>query len=755
MNTKSNIDIQVREKPNAYKILFEALNQQNIKWCSWKSNEHLIEGLDGTTDVDLLFQENDRQIVTKILHDCGFIFFQAPAYKSYPAIIDAVSVDTTNGRMLHAHSHFLLTAGEKHLKGVILPWNDIILETRIPSELSSDIYVSDPNVELILLLVRESLKIRKRDKVKGKNPSVLWGGKGFNKELEWLKQRADIQQVRDYSIKVLNAPIADLLCEMTEKNVTFERVVKLQSLVNQHAEKHYWRRMGSISGVSRIWFNEAMYILTRIFEKTGLLKELFVRRRTLSDKGLIVAFLGPDGSGKSTVTKTIVTQWEHKIDVTRVYFGTGDGSKTVLFRLLGVCSLFYAKLKEFRKKRKQPSKEKNNHTSKKSDKIASLSIGALLYAIAGILSKKKQIRRVQKLKNRGFIVICDRWPQNQIFGMNDGPLLSEYVDHPQFIYRSIAKWEKKQFAQICQRQQPDIVIRLMPSLDVAVGRKEENKKIAEVIHKKLESLEKLEFSADIEIHTINADNPLDDVLALSRGIIWNNLQSKFMFKPRLYECLGLSGAGKTTICREIINGLQIKTVEDVFPPADPISTVNKAILTVQSMLFDPILYALIIRAAFDFKLWRHKESISYLFKLPVQKLRLKKATKADVHLIEQLLLQNIWSAFVSGKVQTIRPEHLAPMITRLYQGLNEVVLYFDINVAEASKRVSQRHDGTSRFDDLPESEILECLNKTQNVMRDLVKSASYAGLNIVYIDASLPIEMNINETIAQLIKGNS
>lgn len=35
------------------KALFTAWNKEDLLYCHWKSNEHLLPGLDGATDLDV------------------------------------------------------------------------------------------------------------------------------------------------------------------------------------------------------------------------------------------------------------------------------------------------------------------------------------------------------------------------------------------------------------------------------------------------------------------------------------------------------------------------------------------------------------------------------------------------------------------------------------------------------------------------------------------------------------------------------
>src|SRR5690606_11391307 len=63
-------------------------------------------------------------------------------------------------------------------------------------------------------------------------------------------------------------------------------------------------------------------------------------RRRLPEGGVIIAVLGADGSGKSTVTAELARWLGAQLDTTRIYFGSGQGPASPARRCLeGLASL--------------------------------------------------------------------------------------------------------------------------------------------------------------------------------------------------------------------------------------------------------------------------------------------------------------------------------------------------------------------------------------------------------------------------------
>jgi hypothetical protein len=116
----------------------------------------------GSTDLDILVEKSASLKINQILSEMGYKCFTATPYRTYPAVEDYLALDKETGKLVHLHLHYELSIGEKHLKGYCLSWESLVLSNR---QLNTEynIYVTDPNVEMTLLIVRAALKIRTRD----------------------------------------------------------------------------------------------------------------------------------------------------------------------------------------------------------------------------------------------------------------------------------------------------------------------------------------------------------------------------------------------------------------------------------------------------------------------------------------------------------------------------------------------------------------------------------------------------------------
>jgi hypothetical protein len=145
--------------------LTNRLDQENIRYCHWKSNEHVDAAVEGKTDLDVLVDRNEKVKLEQILGEVGFKYFEAIPCRRYVDIEDYLAIDQETGILVHFHLHYVLGLGEKQLKGYHLPWEELILSSRIYDN-EHHIYIAEPHIEIILLMVRATLKTRTRDRLK-------------------------------------------------------------------------------------------------------------------------------------------------------------------------------------------------------------------------------------------------------------------------------------------------------------------------------------------------------------------------------------------------------------------------------------------------------------------------------------------------------------------------------------------------------------------------------------------------------------
>lgn len=716
--------------------LFGSLNRKGILWCSWKSNEHLEAGLTGKTDLDLLLDPSRKTEIMGVLKECGYTFFYTPPHRSYPDIIDAFAIDPETGVLLHAHCHFSLVIGEKHLKSFTLPWAHTLLLHRHEqmNVQGVSIYATSPMDEMIILLMREALKFRWRDVIRF-HMGKPWSDPGMKIEFSWLEDRVDYDEFRARSIGLTSSFCSSQMTSILYKDLTLTELLRLREIVQALAAEKKWRRMSALAAMIRAKWNESVFALTLFQSRFDINWPAIPRRRTLAGNGLIIAVTGIDGSGKSTIVREIAETWQRKIDINRVYFGTGDGQKTLLQRALML-------LRTLLKNSNAPSKG----LQKQGD---SFTIGdswpAIAWALAAALQKKSAMRRALKLRAGGMLVICDRWPQNEMPGLNDGPLLS-HLKTASGLKRRAADWESRAFEKITAAG-PDILIRLSLPIETARSRKNDAAQQG-LVEIKARQMEQLTFKNAKRVETVNADRDLNSVILSCKHIIWSQL-SRRSPAPFLIESLGLPGAGKTTLAKKLLGEIPASGIEVLTSSWAEMPMRGRLAIGIRG-LSDIRLWFIMLKFLFSTGLWHNRYAATLFLKMPFQRQLALTLLKHQNLLLDQWMIQNMWSAMVTAEKIDIPVKKLAPLIRALYRDIPVTFMSHAITPHEAATRIASRTDGKSRFDGQSAKSIEPELENSQAAIKKLYESCILADKPTLMIHKDYNYEFILNAIIQGL-----
>ena len=481
------------------KIVRNLLDQlDKITYCHWKSNQHFDQALIGVDDLDILVDRKQADELLKILAKLHFKHFYTPAARTYIGIEDWLGFDEETGKIIHLHLHYNLVVGEKHLKGFLLPIEKDVLENRIYDE-KHKVYMSSREDELLLLLLRLGMKVRKRDLRKKKIIE-----KNTQNEFDWLKKNAKKFEEYVDSKDFLTPRIKAQLLAIYQDGVSWNNLNKLKKYLYKdlacysqgtkfhNTAKRHWREF------SRIKFE----ILKKFFPS----QFAFLRRRS-SIGGLTIAFLGADGSGKSSSIEEIYGWLKKVVDVRKFYLGSGDGKSSILR-----APLRFAK-KNLDKTNK--SKKADNHVDADLSKTTnSISPTRKLWVYTLSKERIKKLITMNRCRQYGYTVLTDRFPQDEFDGLCDGPRLRGQKG---FIARKEAKVFR--LAKMCA---PDIAIKLIASPEVAQSRKPNE--IDPVVNKSLtDRILKIKLSKKTTIVVINADRKKEEVLLDIKRAIWKGL----------------------------------------------------------------------------------------------------------------------------------------------------------------------------------------------------------------------------------------
>lgn len=191
-------------------------------------------------------------------------------------------------------------------------------------------------------------------------------------------------------------------------------VVELESASIQRLRRAVRSKgeFGPLAGLSD-WvvnrFRRSMFFVARRLTRSAPGRA--ATKRSLQPSGMVVALVGPDGTGKSTQTKRLSRMFQTKFRCAELYLGSNRGG-FVIRRTVA----------RFRDARKLRLKQLNADARKaNAERGSARAIPAAAWRLVVALQRYLGVRKAIRLAASGAIVITDRWPQNVEPGILDGP----------------------------------------------------------------------------------------------------------------------------------------------------------------------------------------------------------------------------------------------------------------------------------------------------------------------------------------------
>lgn len=482
--------------------LAEVLNEfhrQRVSYCYWKSSRRIHAVLAGEGDVDLLVARSDLHRVQLILAERDFKFFPSVADRDHPATLSFLGYDERSGRLVHLHLHSQLVVGERLLKNYRVPWEEALLNRAILHP-TLPIRILEPTSEALLLVVRACLELRRLDLM----TLCVWQAttRKFAHDRAELAARVDHTTLRNLAAELLTEDLAEQVADAFCSGQRLETQVRLGRRMRKHfapfrSYNDFEARVRNV-GRAGLWLAGSL--------NKHVLHAPRPWSRRAPGGGCMVALMGVDGSGKSTAVATMRAWLGSKIDVVPIYFGTGDGRPSLLLRPFKLTMPLMMRF--FRSKPRVASHGKPSGPPPG----VLYSLLLIVWALAVAVDKRKKLAAARRGTNRGLIVLTDRYPQSQIIGFNDGPLLTRLTAVPDWLRR----FEGAAYT-LAGRLPPDLVIKLVVTPETAARR--EPKMDPEVIRERIAALQRLELPG-ARVVCVDAEQPLAEVVRAVKQEVW-------------------------------------------------------------------------------------------------------------------------------------------------------------------------------------------------------------------------------------------
>lgn len=478
--------------------LIEELNQNHVQYVYFKSTEHLEDALSGKTDFDFLVSRWDYNIFEKCLLNLNCKRFRPQTGNIYPGVNEWLGFDEETGKLVHLHIHYQIITGAKGFKQYVLPWNELALSTSIIEE-NSGMRIIHPALELIELYTRMAAKGEWNEKVLSRE--------GTKREVSHLRKQTSPKEVQSFLNQCFfeeNSLKAEIFFQegFSRKDI---RVIKKRFLTFLKVN----RRSRTFNVIIRSYCYNIKRRIERKLKKNIFCKSIFVMKEP-DCGGCVIAFLGADGSGKSTMTQEIKNWLSWKLEVSSMSLGIGRRKKEKKYQIFGKIKSFIYRIL-YQKKQYTKNIQKEKRTS--IDIPLKKTFRSYLRQ-KSLVNFSKEIRKdlihLQAYKRSGGIVLLDRYPQLQYRGISDG--LKVNASYPRL--------QKKEYdnLKIFKEIEPDIVFKLNVPLEIAKERRPQDN--PDNLKEKIEILNHLRFSK-AQVFEIDATQEWKKELLQIKKHIWS------------------------------------------------------------------------------------------------------------------------------------------------------------------------------------------------------------------------------------------
>ena len=299
---------------------FARLDQEGLRYCHWKSNEHLAEALAGETDLDLLVAPEARERFGRILDSLDFKRICSPPEKRYPGLEDYLGFDEESGALVHLHVHYALILGRPHQKNHHLPIESVLLGglrtlRRVP--------VPSAEMEMLLLVIRTAMKLSLfRILRRWHRPGGDLLPQATHREFQFL--------ARDFEEERFSSVVRDCGLPLSEPLLrAFVSGVLARTLTSRDLYRTRAAVFRSLRGFRRT--HPALAALRGLrgqLFSSRIARSLTPRKKTLPGRGPTVALVGADGAGKTSLSRDLRQWLSWKLLAPAVYFGIPKQART-------------------------------------------------------------------------------------------------------------------------------------------------------------------------------------------------------------------------------------------------------------------------------------------------------------------------------------------------------------------------------------------------------------------------------------------
>lgn len=431
--------------------IFAQLNKQSVSLCHWKSNYHIQYALTGIEDIDVLIKAEDFANFVQILLQHDFKAADSTTSRQQPGVFHFLGNDDATGTLINFHAYTRILTGDHFLKSWALPFEVLLLEETTPVQ---GLPLTAKSTELIVFVIRNMIK----HTVLVDFLMICRSGGLVSEELEWLQTDSSL----DDSLEKLDRYFpevdpADFQQALTLLNQPGHLMAKVRCGFRFKKALGKYRRYPG--------FKQTYLTLIAIFKMAVNKFGRKQKHMQFHTGGKIIALIGPQATGKSTLIAAIQAWLGQELYVHAIHVGKppSTGLSWLPNQFIPWARTLFPGQTTI--KIEKQAQETDTHTF------------PIIFMIRKLISaheRKRLLKSAYQHSRNGQMVICDRYPSD-IVGAIDGATFTDADIEAQtsMLKRFLMKQERRLYQHMCP---PDLVIQLTVSADVAVARNQTREK---------------------------------------------------------------------------------------------------------------------------------------------------------------------------------------------------------------------------------------------------------------------------------------
>jgi thymidylate kinase len=430
--------ITLEEIMNSFILkLFNELNKREVPYCHFKSNNNLIPAVNGVDDLDLLLGPGAVDTFNEVISRFGFRMAHDRGKEPTPYVYHYFGADPETGLLVHLHVYFKIVTGGSIFKNHWIRIEKMFLSNRRLDE-TTNVYIPCAEADCILFVIRKLIE----QPSPVENFLFYRDHKNIMAELEWLLERLD----QPMMLAMVEKWLPELSTKLFQNSLdVLANCGSLATRVKLGIEmrKCFDHKVRGAFGAEVL--RSYQFLIAYIRGKLKVKR----KNRFIFPGGLLVAFVGSEASGKSTLSKDVAIWLKERFDVAHIH--VGKPPKNWRTRPLWILIGIYSSVKRL----SPSSKNKNASTNA----TAALNLPHPVVCWLDSIDRREHLNKHFSMLMQGCTVITDRYPSAAI----DGPRIKG--ESP--ITLLLSKFEQSNYESM---PVPDVVIKAEAPLDVTLAR---------------------------------------------------------------------------------------------------------------------------------------------------------------------------------------------------------------------------------------------------------------------------------------------